>query len=352
MRAQGRSLRFIGDQIGRHHSIVFTTLQRLEVDWRCPSCDRPKPSVEILRRRSGLQPCEDCRRAGVQMSGGGQPAAQGVHQRRAWSRAEVEQVLSWRLEGVSRAEIARRLDRSLLAVKHVIRKHGDGFAEGQAGRAWTAQDDAELISYRRAGLTYEQISDRLSGRSVDAVETRLKLLPPVRLPCPSCGRMQSLEPATARGRRVDRPCPSCRATAASLAGQKLEEPIDIAADRAGRLAQLQRQIVRSGQGKWTLHGYRLPDVQEWNDRFDVDPTLMGRILHDVVLEARENDQTRPKVRRTGRRSKESGRLAEMDLVQYLPARLVELLLPGLADCRAGSWRISGGSADGEDGGRV
>ena len=78
----------------------------------------------------------------------------------------------------NRPEIIRALHcvlRALHCVLRALQERADGAAATNAGRSWSAEEEARLLQEYGAGLTTETIARR-HGRSIGAIETRLSEL--------------------------------------------------------------------------------------------------------------------------------------------------------------------------------
>ena len=65
--------------------------------------------------------------------------------------------------------------RALHCVLRALQERADGAAATNAGRSWSAEEEARLLQEYDAGLTTETIARR-HGRSIGAIETRLSEL--------------------------------------------------------------------------------------------------------------------------------------------------------------------------------
>ena len=65
--------------------------------------------------------------------------------------------------------------RALHCVLRALQERADGAAATNAGRSWSAEEEARLLQEYGAGLTTETIARR-HGRSIGAIETRLSEL--------------------------------------------------------------------------------------------------------------------------------------------------------------------------------
>jgi len=65
--------------------------------------------------------------------------------------------------------------RALYCVLRALQERTDGAAATNAGRSWSAEEEARLLQEYDAGLTTETIARR-HGRSIGAIETRLSEL--------------------------------------------------------------------------------------------------------------------------------------------------------------------------------
>ena len=66
-------------------------------------------------------------------------------------------------------------NRALHCVLRALQERADGAAATNAGRSWSAEEEARLLQEYGAGLTTETIARR-HGRSIGAIETRLSEL--------------------------------------------------------------------------------------------------------------------------------------------------------------------------------
>jgi rubredoxin len=280
---------------------------------------------------------------------------------RAWTVSELQQAQTWRATGMSRAEIAQRLDRTPTAVKHVLVKAGTGYATNEPGRPWSPQDQQQALDLFRQGLSRAQIGERLN-RTRPAVTHLFKRLK-VTYPCPVCGVKKSpVAFVWGPNRRDDiPPCrgctpgrgPSKRAPDRLVAKvitppQRLVCGPDREAFLHGLAAQFRQPTSRNDRGRPHRMAepdtYVMPSEQDWVDRFHQRPEVMGLILHDVTKEWLWKSGSMPIT--AGRRP--NIRISPKQLLDVLPYPFVLKLLPASwLDCHR--W-TSGAAVSG--GGRV
>jgi hypothetical protein len=257
------------------------------------------------------------------------------HQRvpgRPWTFAEQQQALTWRREGLSRQQIADKTGRSLFAIRHLLARMRPAYACPVCRRelpaasfGWSRQPGTppcrECAGRRRIASRPEVVTVSLERASRLAFRRQREAVGDP-MPITIDKAPTGHEGAILTGSDETGYRSRCACGFASIVRQTSDGAID-EARRHGRRIVLdadREQRVIQITAEIDLGIYVLPTGQQWRDRLD-EPEVLGLLLHDLVSEAKL--LTQPKGTRVGRRP--SRYFTRDEAIELLPPALLATL---------------------------
>ncbi|KAK3622520.1 hypothetical protein LTR56_022149 [Elasticomyces elasticus] len=93
----------------------------------------------------------------------------------ALSEADIAKIISLRTEKkLTRSELARQTGWSFSTIRRTLWKRLGGAQRSSAALPYTAQEDDQLLTYRRQGLNYRETAALMPGRTVGSIGDRYR----------------------------------------------------------------------------------------------------------------------------------------------------------------------------------
>ncbi|KAK4891027.1 hypothetical protein LTR27_010358 [Elasticomyces elasticus] len=93
----------------------------------------------------------------------------------ALSEADIAKIISLRTEKkLTRSELARQTGWSFSTIRRTLWKRLGGAQRSSAALPYTAQEDDQLLTYRREGLNYREMAALMPGRTVQSIVDRYR----------------------------------------------------------------------------------------------------------------------------------------------------------------------------------